>query len=356
MFASNVHRLRHTLRLCARTGRKVVLAGRSLARNVELARELGLIAVSESLIVPLEEAHLVPREKLVILATGSQAEPRSALVQMTEAGFGGRTLLGVEAISIGHERAAEEAADPASSGVSPAMTIQSGDLVILSARAIPGNERMVGDLIDRILERGAAVEYGGTDPSIHVSGHGTRPHQERMIRAVRPRNFVPIHGELRHLYRHLQLARQCGVPPEACLLARNGDVLQFEGDRGFHAGEAPTGRVFRDRWGEGELDPEALAEREKLAELGILSATLVVDGSTRRIASGPHLAGRGLSREENAALPAVAVEVQEALAEVAPALLVDEGFLREELARAVRRAMKQKTGKRSLVLPTVVRL
>jgi ribonuclease J len=215
---------------------------------------------------------------------------------------------------------------------------------------------MVGDLIDRILERGAAVEYGGSNPAIHVSGHGTRPHQERMIRAVRPRNFVPIHGELRHLYRHLQLARECGLPAEACLLARDGEVLQFEGDRGFHAGEVPTRRVFRDRWGDGELDPEALAEREKLAELGVLTATLVLDASRRRIVSGPHLAGRGLSREENAALGAVAADARQLLEEVSPAALGHDGAAREELTRAVRRAMKQKTGKRSSVLPTIVTL
>jgi ribonuclease J len=357
MFASNVHRLRHTLLLCARTERKVVLAGRSLSRNVELARQLGLMDVPANLIVPTDEAHLVPRHKLVILATGSQAEPRSALVQMIQGGFGGRALLGVESVSIGHERAAEEAADPAAAVlVSPALTLMSGDLVILSSRAIPGNERMVGDLIDRILERGATVVYGGSHPGVHVSGHGTRPHQREMIQAVRPTNFVPIHGELRHLYRHLELARESGLRPDACLLARNGDVLEFHEGRGFHAGEVRTGRVFRDRWGNGEVDPEALAEREKLAELGVLGATLVVDLSKRQIASGPHLIGRGLSRQETAALDVVAAEARQLLDELSPALLGDEALVREELTRAVRRAMKQRTGKRPTVLATVVKV
>jgi ribonuclease J len=215
---------------------------------------------------------------------------------------------------------------------------------------------MVGDLIDRLLERGATVVYGGTTTSVHVSGHGTRPHQRKMIQAIRPRNFVPIHGELRHLYAHLKLGRETGLSADACLLARDGDVLEFQDGRGFHAGEVRTGRVFRDRWGSGEVDADALAEREKLAELGIISATLVVDTGQRRIATGPHLTGSGLSREETSALGEVAAEARQLLDELSPGVLGDESLLRDELSRAVRRVVKQRTGKRPAVLATVVKV
>ncbi|MBX5482555.1 MAG: ribonuclease J [Myxococcaceae bacterium] len=359
MFASNVHRLKFTLELAATLGRKVVLAGRSLQRNIDLARELGLIDVPSHLIVPAEDAPSLPAHQVLILATGSQAEPRSALVQMAMGTWLARSTpppipaADVEPGAPGHAHAG----DPEALIPLPTLTIQAGDTVILSARAIPGNERLVGALIDRLLERGATVYYGGSYPGVHVSGHGSQPHQRRIIEAVRPRHFVPIHGELRHLHRHLQLARETGLVPEpGLLLARDGDVLEFQNGTGRHVAQIPTGRVLKDRWGDGQLDDAAVAEREKLAELGIIVAALVVDVAGQRIVSGPHLEGRGLSREEALFLPDVAVDARQTLETVTRALLGDVAFVREELTRAVRRAMKQRTGKRSAVLPIVVRL
>lgn len=358
MFASNVHRLRHTLELCARTERRVVLAGRSLARNVEIARNLGLIDIPSNLIIPMEDTHQVPREKVVILATGSQAEPRSALVQMALGTL--RVPASPSPAAHLHSHAHPPGPDETDVGRSPfstyGLTIQSGDLVIISSRAIPGNERLVGNLIDAILERGATVVYGGSTRNVHVSGHATRPQQRRLIEAVRPKNFVPIHGELKQLYAHLGLARESGVAPEGLLLARDGDMLEFDGGRGYHAGQTSVGRVLKDRWGNGELDESALSEREKLAELGVVVAALVVDRSHRKILSGPHLEGRGLSIEESRWLPEVAAEVRRGLEDVSPALLGDDAFVRDELSRAVRKSLKLRTRKRSQVLPVVVHL
>lgn len=360
MFASNVHRLRHTLELCARLDKRVILAGRSVARNVEIARRLGLIDIPSNLVVPMEDAHAIPRSKLVIIATGSQAEPRSALVQMAMGRI--RVPTSVSPSSRrphAHSHApGEDMTDPGDR--SPyavyGLTIQADDLVIISSRAIPGNERLVGNLIDAILERGARVVYGGSHPGVHVSGHAARPQQRRLIEAVRPKNFVPIHGELKQLYSHLKLAREVGIPEEGLLLARDGDVLAFENGHGFHAGEVQVGRVMRDRWGDGEVEPDAVAEREKLAEMGVVVAALVVDKSHLRILSGPHLEGRGLSREESAFLGEVAAEARRALDDVSPSLFGDMAYIREELARVVRRAMKLRTRKRSQVLPVVVHL
>lgn len=361
-FASNVLRLRHTLELCARIGRKVVLAGRTLSRNVDLARALKLMKLPDDLIIPAEDAVSLPRNKVCILATGSQAEPRSALVQMAQGtwqarsgGFGQTTPSGHThgAHAVAHE---ETTAPGAPVVAGPTLGIQAGDMVIISSRAIPGNERLVGDLIDRLLERGARVVYGGSTPGVHVSGHASQPQQRQMLDAVQPRHFVPIHGELKQLYGHLNVARTAGLTPDQLLLARDGDVLSFQEGHGRHGGEVRVGRIYRDRWGSGALDPETLTEREKLAELGVLCAAVVVDAGRRQIVSGPHFTHRGLSREEIGALGHVAQDAREALASLSPSLLGDEAFVREELSRSVRRALRQRTGKRSAVLPMVVKL
>jgi ribonuclease J len=189
-----------------------------------------------------------------------------------------------------------------------------------------------------------------------VSGHASRPQQAEVIRTVRPTHFLPIHGELRHLHRHLELARTCGLPEDRLFLARDGDVLSFQEGRGLKSGRVPTGRIYRDRWGEGEVSPDAMVEREKLAEIGMIAAVLVIDPSRRVIVSGPHLTGLGLSREEREFLPKAAAQAQTILGEFSPVLFGDDAFVREELTRAIRRVFKQHTGKRPGVLPLVVKL
>ncbi len=349
MFASNLHRVRHTLELCARTGRKVVLMGRSLLRNVDLGRRLGTLPVPDGLLVQADDALKLPRRQVCVIATGAQAEPRAALSMMCSGGP--------------HAHAGAPGEDgsgaPSPSWEPPpwaVMRIEPGDTVILSARAIPGNEREVGSLLDRLIESGARVIYGGTTPGVHVSGHAARPQQARMIETVKPRHFVPIHGERRMLHAQAALARGLGIPDAGVFLLHNGDVLGFEGGRAFRQGRLPAGRVFMDRWGRGTLSPSALVEREKLAELGVLAASIVVDRAKLKIVHGPALEGRGLSREELAYLPEIAVEARTALESVSPQMLADTAFVREELSRVVRRAVKLRTGKRPGILPVVAYL
>jgi ribonuclease J len=289
---------------------------------VEVARKAGLLAAPDELFVPLESAASLPPEKTLILATGSQAEPRSTLSLMLD-----------------EERA---------------VRVRPGDLVILSARPIPGNERAVGALIDQLTQAGARVVHGVADPTLHVSGHASRPQQRRMLEAVRPRNFVPIHGEVRHLHAHLQTALEAGVLPEHALVARDGEVLELGTGRVQRAGVAPAGRMMRDRYGEAALRVEAVADRRKLAERGVVFASLVVDRSRLTIVAGPALTGRGLNDVELAVLPRAAEEARRFLAEVSPSLYGDEAFLQDQLLLAVRRAFKQYTAKRPLVVPQVI--
>jgi ribonuclease J len=342
MFASSLHRVRHTLELCARTGRKVVLMGRSLLRNVEIGRRVGTLPVPEALFVSAETALGLPRREVCVIATGAQAEPRAALSMMCHGGE--------------HRSVLDDDARAFDAPPWAGLRVEPGDTVVLSARAIPGNEREVGGLIDRLLERGAKVIYGGTTPGVHVSGHASRPQQAQMIDTVRPRHFIPIHGERRMLHAHAALARAQGIAPDRVFLLHNGDVVGFDEGRGSRQGRLPAGRVFKDRWGRGHVTPVAMAEREKLAELGVLSAALLVDRAQLRIVQGPALEGRGLSREELAHLPEVALDARAALDSVSPQMLGDTAFVREELARVVRRAVKARTGKRPGVLPLVLYL
>jgi len=322
LFASNVVRLQAVLDASVKLGRRVALQGRAMLRNVELGRQLGLLHFPEDLIVPAEgAAHL---RALTLLSTGSQAEPRSGLFQLLDEG---------RPLRVGPE-----------------------DLVILSSRAIPGNERAIAGLIDALSAAGAQVVHAGPIPDLHVSGHASPDQQRQLICAVRPAAFVPIHGELHHLAAQLATARSSGVSPERALLARDGDVIRLEQGRARIEGRVPAGRIYRDRFGQGAVTPEAIAERVRLAETGVVVASLAYDRSRGRIAGPPSLEGRGLSSEETAALAKAGGPVLEALAEVSPELLADDAFAREELARAVRKVFKSFSPKRPAVIPVIVKL
>lgn len=322
LFASNINRVRHILEAAAKMGRKVALNGRSMQRNVELAQQLGYLGTPPELVVPLEAVLGLPPSQVLILTTGSQAEPRSGLLQMLD---GTREL-----------------------------RIQRGDLVVLSSRAIPGNERAISAVIDQILDRGARVIHPGIEPSVHVSGHASRDQQRKVLELVRPRHFVPIHGESRHLYAHAQLARDAGVT--AVHLARDGDLLELAQDGGGIVGHVPYGRLYRDRLGGGEVLPEALREREKLSVTGVIVVGVVIDSGSRQIVSGPHLSSMGLAEPEVGLLPRAAEECRAALMALSTELRGDDALVREELIRAVRRTFRPHTVKRPTVMPTVLKL
>jgi ribonuclease J len=324
MFSSQLHRIHHILDLCQRLGRKVATMGRSMARNMETARQLGFLPFPSDLFISLDDAATLPPERVLLLVTGSQAEPRAGLSQLA-------------------------------AGEGP-VRLGPGDLVVLSARAIPGNERAVSGLVDQLLWRGARVVYPQVEPGVHVSGHASQPQQRRVLELVRPRNFVPIHGELHHLHRHLATAREVGLAPEQLLLAQDGDVLAFEEGRGRFAGNVPVGRTYRDRFSQGVVTPELLQERTRMAETGLVVAALVLDRATLSLMTGPELSGQGLTLDEQARLPRVADEARALFLQMTPRLRGDDALVREELARSVRRAFKQSTGKRVVVVPMILKV
>jgi ribonuclease J len=325
MFASNLHRIHHVLQLARKLERKVVTLGRSMARNIEMARQLGFLpGIDDALFLPLEAAATLPAGRLLVLATGSQAEPRAGLSQLA-------------------------------AGDGP-LRLEPGDLVVLSARAIPGNERAVSGLIDQLLWRGARVIYPDLEPGVHVSGHASQPQQRRVLDLVRPRNFVPIHGELHHLHRHLTTAKESGLAPAHLLLAQDGDLLAFEEGQGRFAGSVPTGRIYRDRFGGGVVTPDILQDRTRIAETGLIVAALVIDRASLSVMAGPQLTGQGLNLDEQVLLNRVAEDARAFFLEMSPQLRGDDARAREELARAVRRAFKLYTSKRPVVVPMVIKV
>jgi ribonuclease J len=324
LFSSNLHRVRHLLALCERLGRKVALQGRSMIRNVEMARELGYLDVPDSLFIHLDTVAQLPAHRVLVITTGAQGEPRAGLSQLA-AGDGPVRL------------------DP-------------GDLVVLSSRPIPGNERSVGALIDQLQWRGARVAYAQLEPGVHVSGHASQPQQRRVLDLVRPRHFVPVHGEGRHLHRHVATAREAGLQPAQCLLAQDGDIVTFEDGRGRFSGSVPAGRIFKDRFGSGVVTQDTLQERVKLSETGMVAAVVVLQRDNQKLVAGPQLSGQGLNLDEQVMLPRVAQEARTLFEGLSPQLRGDDALVREELTRAVRRAFKLYTSRRPLVVPMVVRV
>ncbi|AKU89626.1 ribonuclease J [Vulgatibacter incomptus] len=325
-FASNIHRIQQVLDVSRLFGRKVVLVGRSMQQNTRIASELGLLDIPLGLVVDVEEGRRLRHHEVTVLSTGAQGEPRSALMRMA---------LG----------------DP-----NAPMPVDEGDLVVLSSRFIPGNEVAIGHMVNRLAMRGAEVVYEGAE-DLHASGHAYREEQRLMLRITNPRHFVPIHGEYRHLVRHVKTAHEVGIPDSSCHLITDGEVLQFEGGRAFVNGTVASGRVYVDRRGGPDVPELTLRERALIAETGLVTAVVVIDRSTGALVRGPELTARGIAVPDEAALLAdVRREVHAAVESLSPVLRGDTTLVQEEVRRAVRRAYKRSTERKPVVLPLVIEL
>jgi ribonuclease J len=324
LFGSHLHRVQHTLTLAAALGRKVLIWGRSLERNIGIARELGYLKVPEGLLVDLDTFLSLPPRAALLICTGAQAEPRSTLVGMLSA-------------------------DPLRLRVEP------GDTVVLSSRTIPGNEPYVTELIDRLLARGATPIWPAVEPGVHVSGHAARDEQKKMIETVKPKVFVPVHGELHHLHRHLGVARDAGLEPAALRLATDGDLLGLDASGLTTLGRVPSGRSHGRRESEAFVSLQAIDERRHL-ESGVVFAAVAIAAGSNRIMAGPHLVGRGLPADEEAMLPLAAEAAKASLLEISAVLRGDDGRVVDQLLSGIRRVFKQLSGRRPNVVVQVLRV
>ncbi len=260
-FASLISRIQQVANAAQRHGRKLVITGFSMIENTKMARELGYLDIPDDMLVDLGQAARLPPEQVVIMTTGSQGEPSAGL---------GR-------LSVGRHRQLE---------------IQPLDTVILSAHPIPGNEELVHRTINRLIQRGADVIYDPIAP-VHVSGHASQEEMKLLLNLVRPRYFVPVHGELRHLHLHAKLAASLGIPAENIGIGENGTVFSFTTE-GMSVGErVPGGYVFVDGSVVGDIGPAVMRERERLARDGFVIVSLVLDRDTHEMLEEPEIVSRG---------------------------------------------------------------
>ncbi|MBF0145130.1 MAG: ribonuclease J [Magnetococcales bacterium] len=329
-FASNIQRIQQIFDAAAGVGRKVVISGRSMQTNIEVARGLKFLRIPEGMILDVRSFSHHERKEMVVLSSGSQGEHNSSLSR----------------IAHGEHRDID---------------IRPGDTVVLSSRFIPGNEQTIWGLVNRMSRAGAEVIHEYNLPEIHVSGHAPQEDLKLMLALTRPKYFIPIHGEIRHLHSHRALAIQMGVAPEHALVVENGQRVTIGEDGMAIDGQVPSGRVFVDGKGIGDISDIVLRDRRHLSEDGLVVVVLVVEKSTGNILQRPELLTRGVIYEEdNRLLLEQAKESVEEALRLGPRgmdFAEDEGAGPMELAqRAVRRFFKRKLGRRPAVIPLVMEM
>jgi ribonuclease J len=322
-FASHIHRVRQVIDLSLAQGRVVSVVGKSLVGNIEIARETGHLQLPPDALVDVTKVPDRDPRTVTLLTTGSQGEPLSALSR----------------IAVGDH---------------PQIKLAPGDTVILSSRVIPGNERTIARLIDHLCRRGATVYYEAI-ACVHVSGHACQDELQLMLNLVRPRFFVPIHGEYRYLARHCQLAREVGIDPAGIFLLEDGHVLEITADGAQVVAPIQAGRVFVD--GLGGIEEEVLRDRRHMAEDGLVVVILGIEQQSGEILSGPDLLSRGFLPSTNGEGFEAAKEViRTTLSELPRESLTDTGVVKERVRQSLRRYFRRTLGRRPVVLPIVMEM
>ena len=323
-FASNVHRMQQAVDVGVDCGRKVAFVGRSMKKNSNIARNLGYMDVPEDVIRRPNELAELPRNQQLILCTGSQGEPMSA---MTRIAYNDHAAVSVEA----------------------------GDTVIISAKPIPGNELRVHDAINRLARSGAEVLHEDNAP-VHVSGHGRADELRTILALLRPKAVMPVHGEFRMLAAHAQLARESGIAEENIVLAENGSVIELS-ERGARiVDKVPAGMTFVDGLGVGDVHDVALRDRRRLSEDGVLIvvATLAGTDGEATLTAPPELIARGFGEQAEPLLEELRAEAGRVLAQLIGDDITEIKLLQEHLHDALGGVVYDRTGRRPMILPVLV--
>ncbi len=260
-FASNIHRVQQIINAAVKFGRKVAVSGRSMENVLSAAIELGYMKIPKNTLIDIDEIGRYPKEKLVIITTGSQGEPMAALSRMAFSG---------------HKKA----------------NIEEGDLVIISASPIPGNEKAISNVINELLKHGAEVVYEAL-ADVHVSGHACQEELKIILSLANPRYFIPVHGEYKHLYAHKELARTVGIPNKNILLLENGKQVELSYKEAKITATVPAGRVLVDGLGVGDVGNIVLRDRKHLSEDGLIVVVVAIDREGHQVVSGPDIISRG---------------------------------------------------------------
>ena len=323
-FASNIHRVQQIIDTAEKLGRKVALSGRSLENVVTIAAELGYIKIPDGILVGIDQINRYPSDKMVVVTTGSQGEPMSALYRM----------------AFSEHRKVD---------------IGPNDYVIISATPIPGNEKMVGKVVDELLKQGAEVVYERMY-EVHVSGHACQEELKIMMSLTKPKYFIPVHGEQKHLRKHAALASSMGIEPSNIIIADNGKTIEASENAIKVAGEVTSGMVFVDGTGVGDVGSVVLRDRTKLAEDGIVIIVLSMDGTTGDVVSGPEVITRGFVyvRESEQLLDQTRRLCEDVVADCMYDRITDHGTIKNRLRDAVSKHIYQTTRRSPMVLPIIM--
>lgn len=315
-FASLISRIQQVADAAEKHGRRMALAGPSMIDNVKIARKLGYLEIPDDVLIPLDQALQMQGHKIVLMCTGSQGEPSSIVGRL-------------------------------SAGTNRQFDLKPKDTVVLSSHPIPGNEETISKTINRLLRRGANVIYDAIAP-IHVSGHASQEEQKLLLNLIKPKHFLPIHGELRQLRRHGQLAVEVGIPEECVIVVENGQIVELAGGRIKLGDRIPGGYVFVDGQSIGEVDYDIMREREKLARNGIFLIDISVDNLSGRLLHDPEIITRGFVSPDDAEklLPEVRRKIMD---------VVNGGGYDSEkdIANAVKSYLYEETKRRPMVLVTL---
>ncbi|WP_127782401.1 ribonuclease J [Rhodococcus sp. X156] len=320
-FASHVHRIQQVLEVAHRYNRKVTFVGRSMVRNMEIASELGVLDVPDGLVVSLDQATKLPDDRLVLVSTGSQGEPLSALSRMAR-------------------------------GEHRQINIRANDLVVLASSLIPGNENSVFAVVNGLAKRGAKV-ITQQNAKVHVSGHASAGELLYLYNAVRPTNVMPVHGEWRHLRANAALAKATGVAEDRIMLAEDGVVVDLVDGMAEIVGQVPVGHVYVDGLSVGDVGESTLSDRLVLGEGGFIAISVAIDSTTGRAVSRPELSGRGFSDDPKALESCIEV-VESELARQEAEGITDSHRIAQAVRRVVGRWVADTYRRRPMIIPTII--
>ena len=323
-FSSNVHRIQQICDTAVRYGRKVAVMGRSMVNVVDISLKLDYLKVPEGLLIDIDEIRNYTNDKIVVICTGSQGEPMSALTRM----------------SMGENRKVQ---------------IIPGDTVIISAAPIPGNEKMVSNTINHLYMLGAEVVYEKAN-GVHVSGHASQEELKIMHNLVRPKFFMPVHGEYRHLVKHARLAESLGMDRKNIMIAENGAVVELTRESITLNGKVTAGNVLIDGLGVGDVGNIVLRDRRQLSQDGIMIVVVGVDAATNQIISGPDIVSRGFVyvREAEDLMEEARNKVQTALDKCEEIKNTDWNAMKEAIRNALGRFLFEKTRRRPMIMPIIM--
>jgi ribonuclease J len=325
-FATSLHRLQLVADLAHEYGRRLCFVGRAMFQNSEIAQQMGRLTIPPGLIVPPQDIKKLPRNQVAVVLTGSQGEPMAALSRV--------------AVN-SHKWVA----------------LEPGDDMVISARVIPGNEKSIFRMIDHLYRRGARVHYhDGSYPPVHVSGHGSAEELRLMLNLIRPKYFVPVHGEYRQLYRHTVMAKELAAVSGEVFLLESGDVLEFDRNGAHRRERVQVGRVCIDEGTFDEVEEVILKERRHISEDGIVIPILAINEHTGQLETRPEIVSRGFVPLEEA--PELVESAREVILRTIEKSNLEEvgdwGVIKEKIRTALRKHFDQETGKRPMILPVIL--